>query len=67
MFTQRELDEHAAAIVLVGRLAERDDEMRAWLARFRAALEGNSADVAGALAEIARLLGLRILVIEPRG
>jgi hypothetical protein len=63
----RELDERQAALVLVQRLAEHGPELQAWLGRFRAALAGDTADVADLLPELARLLGLRILVLDSRG
>lgn len=64
MVADRELEEHAAAVVLAQRLAEHEDEVRAWLLRLRAALDQGTGDTADALAELARLLGLRIVVLD---
>lgn len=76
MSSQRELDEHAAAVVLVERVAERADELRMWLLQLQLALasslphqaiyQGSPRAVRAAelLRELAALLDLRIIVLE---
>lgn len=72
-----ELDEHAAAVVLVERCGERADELRMWLVQLQLALASSlpgQAIYAGSpralraaelIRELAQLLELRIIVLEP--
>lgn len=65
--SQRELDEHAAAVALLARAIEHEADVVAWLQRFRETMRaGRTEHVADMLTELAQLLGVRIFVLDQR-
>lgn len=67
MTSPRELDEHAGAVVLVARCAAHEVELVDWAQRMRALPPGQHEAAADLVVELARMLGVRILVVDRPG